>query len=158
MLQTCILLLMSTMISCASARQTEESVATEKGTVLVVLSSVDPLELCDGQTYTTGFYLPGRMTPLQMLMDAGYGVEFTNPAGNVPSMDIVSDNSSYFGDVEGRATNSGPPPGPSTPSCGRFVPRSGSVAPPVRYVAVSPHARWQMLSPAYRRARPTTPA
>jgi putative intracellular protease/amidase len=41
------------------------------------------------------------MTPLQMLLDAGYTVEFANPAGNVPVMDIRSDNSSYFGDIDG---------------------------------------------------------
>ncbi len=114
MSQTGVALLMSTLVGCVSARQTDEPAVAEpvapasaeaaeedKGTVLVVLSSVDQLQLRDGQTYTTGFYFPELMTPLQMLMEAGYEVEFANPAGNEPVVDIRSDNASYFGDVDG---------------------------------------------------------
>lgn len=74
--------------------------ARSRGSVLVVLSSEDRLELREGKTYRTGFYLNELVIPVQKLIAAGYTPVFANPKGNKPSLDARSNDRSYFGNDE----------------------------------------------------------
>lgn len=65
--------------------------------VLVVLSDTDTLELKDGKTFSTGFYLNEAMQPVKMLIDAGHKVTFTTPTGRAPTLDKGSINPMFFG-------------------------------------------------------------
>lgn len=65
--------------------------------VLVVMSDTDTLELKDGKTFSTGFYLNEAMQPVKMLLDAGHKVTFATPTGRAPTLDKGSINAMYFG-------------------------------------------------------------
>jgi putative intracellular protease/amidase len=65
--------------------------------VLVVLSDSDHLELKDGKTFRTGFYLNELMQPVKALLDAGHEVSFATPLGRAPSLDRGSVDPMYFG-------------------------------------------------------------
>lgn len=65
--------------------------------VLVVLSDTDTLELKDGKTFSTGFYLNEAMQPVKMLLDAGHKITFTTPTGRAPTLDKGSINAMFFG-------------------------------------------------------------
>lgn len=67
------------------------------GNVLVVLSDVDTLELKDGKSFKTGFYLNELMQPVKILIDAGHTVTFATPLGKTPAVDKNSLNPMYFG-------------------------------------------------------------
>lgn len=71
--------------------------AQSHGKVLVVLSSAHVLDLRDGKTYKTGYYLNELATPLKAIVDAGYTPVFVNPKGDTPSMDENSNNKMFFG-------------------------------------------------------------
>jgi putative intracellular protease/amidase len=71
--------------------------AQSHGKVLVVLSSAHTLDLRDGKTYKTGYYLNELATPLKQIVDAGYTPVFANPKGDTPSMDENSNNKMFFG-------------------------------------------------------------
>jgi len=71
--------------------------AQSRGKVLVVLSSAHTLDLRDGKTYKTGYYLNELATPLKQIVDAGYTPVFANPKGDTPSMDENSNNKMFFG-------------------------------------------------------------
>ncbi|MEZ4272057.1 MAG: type 1 glutamine amidotransferase domain-containing protein [Myxococcota bacterium] len=91
-------------ISCSSGAhqnpvKTSNSIQQTPPRILVILSSADTLKLQDGKTYRTGFYFPELMTPLKELRNAGYAMDFANPAGSLPVVDAHSDNASYFGDT-----------------------------------------------------------
>lgn len=91
---------MATAIGCASSNTDVKLKPTSTSNpekVLVVFSSADTLALKDGTLYTTGFYFPELMTPLKLVIEAGYEIDFANPRGNVPVMDKHSDSPSYFG-------------------------------------------------------------
>lgn len=76
------------------------------GHVLVVLSDSDSLQLKDGKTHATGFYLNELMEPVKMLLDAGDQVTFATPEGRVPTMDKGSaDAASFGGDSAALATH-----------------------------------------------------
>jgi putative intracellular protease/amidase len=72
--------------------------ATSRGRILVIVSSENQLQLQDGKTYPTGYYLNELTVPVRALMDAGYDVTFADPRGNAPTMDEHSDSAHYFGD------------------------------------------------------------
>src|SRR5271155_3319133 len=61
--------------------------AAESGKVLVILSSASQLELREGKTYHTGYYLDELAIPLRKIVDAGYSPVFANPKGNAGSFD-----------------------------------------------------------------------
>ncbi len=65
--------------------------------VLVVLSDSDRLELKDGKSLRTGFYLNELMQPVKALLDAGHEVSFATPLGRAPSLDRSSVDPMYFG-------------------------------------------------------------
>ena len=70
--------------------------ASQAANVLVVLSDADHLELKDGKTFPTGFYLNELAQPLKLLLDAGHEVTFATPAGKAPTVDASSLDPMYF--------------------------------------------------------------
>ncbi len=68
-----------------------------KGNVLVVVSSEETIELQDGKTYKTGYFLNELAVPVKRLQEEGYAITFANPKGNKPTMDIHSDSVDFFG-------------------------------------------------------------
>jgi putative intracellular protease/amidase len=80
------------------------SFAASQGKVLVVLSSEHQLQLKDGKTYETGYFLNEVVIPLRKLVEAGFEPVYANPRGNKPAMDPNSNNKLFFGgDEEKRA-------------------------------------------------------
>lgn len=71
--------------------------AASRGKVLVVMSSAHALDLRDGKTYATGYYLNEFVVPYRKLIDAGYELVIANPDGDVPVMDANSNNKMFFG-------------------------------------------------------------
>lgn len=72
--------------------------AQSKGKVLVVMSSANALDLKDGKTYKTGYYLNEFVVPYRKLVEAGYEPVIANPKGDLPVMDVNSNNAMFFGD------------------------------------------------------------
>src|SRR6202012_4639073 len=68
-----------------------------KGKVLVVMSSANALDLKDGKTYSTGYYLNEFVIPYRKLVDAGFEPVIANPKGDLPVMDANSNNAMFFG-------------------------------------------------------------
>jgi putative intracellular protease/amidase len=71
-----------------------------KGKVLVVMSSANSLDLKDGKTYSTGYYLNEFVVPYRKLVEAGYEPVIANPNGDLPVMDANSNNAMFFGGDE----------------------------------------------------------
>ncbi|WP_363796404.1 type 1 glutamine amidotransferase domain-containing protein [Lysobacter firmicutimachus] len=71
--------------------------AAQAGNVLVVLSDADHLDLKDGKTFATGFYLNELMQPVKRLLDAGHRLTFATPQGRAPTLDRGSVDPMYFG-------------------------------------------------------------
>ena len=71
-----------------------------KGRVLVVMSSAKALDLKDGKTYSTGYYLNEFVVPYRKLAEAGYEPVIANPKGDRPIMDVNSNNAMFFGGDE----------------------------------------------------------
>lgn len=76
--------------------------AQSKGKVLVVMSSAHQLELRDGKTYKTGYFLNELAVPLKQIVDAGYTPVFANPNADTPQMDANSNHKNYFGGDEAK--------------------------------------------------------
>lgn len=70
------------------------------GTVLVVLSDQDQLDLKDGKVMQTGFFLNELMEPVQAFIAAGHTVVFATPSGKAPSADQKSDDVNFWGGNE----------------------------------------------------------
>lgn len=66
------------------------------GKILVVLSSANNIDLKDGKSMPSGFYLNEFGVPAQRLAQAGYELVLANPNGNTPAMDATSDDDSFF--------------------------------------------------------------
>jgi putative intracellular protease/amidase len=73
------------------------AMAAEGGKVLVILSSATQLELRDGKSYQTGFYLDELEIPLRKIVQAGFTPVFANPAGKPVTFDPVSNDKMFFG-------------------------------------------------------------
>lgn len=73
------------------------SLSAQAANVLVVLSDEDHLELRDGKTFATGFYLNELLEPAKAMLDAGHQVTFATPRGRAPSVDQSSAAAQYFG-------------------------------------------------------------
>jgi putative intracellular protease/amidase len=74
--------------------------ATHAANVLVVLSDADHLDLKEGKTYPTGFYLNELTQPVKLLLDAGHNVTFATPKGMAPTLDRNSlDPANFNGDA-----------------------------------------------------------
>ena len=70
------------------------------GTVLVVVSDLDKLDLKDGKTMQTGFFINELMEPVQAFIAAGHTVVFATPSGKAPSADQKSDDVNFWGGNE----------------------------------------------------------
>lgn len=70
------------------------------GTVLVVLSDQAQLDLKDGKTMQTGFFLNELMQPVQTFIAAGQTVIFATPSGKAPTADQKSNDVSFWGGDE----------------------------------------------------------
>ncbi len=81
----------------AMAAPMTSALAQSNGKVLVVMSSAHELDLKDGKTYTTGFYLNEFVIPYRKLIEAGYEPVIANPNGDQPVMDANSNNKMFFG-------------------------------------------------------------
>ena len=58
-----------------------------EGEVLVILSSETTMDLADGQSIETGYYLNEFGVPAKALVDAGYELVLATPKGNAPQVD-----------------------------------------------------------------------
>jgi putative intracellular protease/amidase len=76
------------------------TISAQAGSVLIVLSDSDRLDLKDGKVFETGFYLNELMQPVQALLDAGHEITFATPKGTAPSVDRTSIDKMYFGGDE----------------------------------------------------------
>jgi putative intracellular protease/amidase len=70
------------------------------GTVLVVLSDQDQLNLKDGKVMQTGFFLNELMEPVQAFVAAGQTVVFATPSGKAPTADQKSNDVNFWGGDE----------------------------------------------------------
>lgn len=68
-----------------------------RGRVLVVVSSAQILDLQDGRTYRTGFFLNELAVPAQAMRQAGFELVFANPQGNAATWDERSAAPGFFG-------------------------------------------------------------
>lgn len=65
--------------------------------VLVVISGADHIDLRNGGSHPTGFYLNELMQPVILLQDAGHQITFATPDGRIPTLDRLSVNVRSFG-------------------------------------------------------------
>lgn len=70
------------------------------GTVLVVLSDQNKLDLQDGKSMDTGFFINELMEPVQTFIEAGHTVVFATPSGKAATADQKSNDVSFFGGNE----------------------------------------------------------
>ena len=70
------------------------------GTVLIVTSDLDKLDLKDGKVMQTGFFINELMEPVQAFIAAGHTVVFATPSGKAPSADKQSDDVNFWGGNE----------------------------------------------------------
>jgi putative intracellular protease/amidase len=73
-----------------------------RGKVLVIMSSADTLDLRDGKTYPTGYFLNEVAAPVKALMGAGWEPVFANPKGNTARWDPRSAAPIYYGGSEAK--------------------------------------------------------
>jgi hypothetical protein len=76
--------------------------SAKKGKILVVISSESELELREGKRYKTGYFLNELTVPVKRLIEEGYAIDFANPKGNKPAMDLHSDSASFFNNNESK--------------------------------------------------------
>lgn len=81
----------------SAALSTAPALAANKGEVLVLLSSETQMQLANGESYSTGYYLNEFGVPADKLLQAGYKLVLATPKGNAPSVDITSVDPMYFG-------------------------------------------------------------
>ncbi len=67
-----------------------------KGEILVLLSSENVMQLADGKTEPTGYYLNEFGVPAKALTEAGYTLVLATPKGNAPAVDKKSVIPQYF--------------------------------------------------------------
>ena len=84
----------------SSLSQTALAEETSKGQILVLLSSESQMQLQDGKTLSTGYYLNEFGVPADAFMQAGYELVLATPKGNAPVADEKSVTAQYFGGSE----------------------------------------------------------
>ena len=72
----------------------------QKEQVLVLLSSETQMQLADGSSYETGYYLNEFGVPADELLKAGFELVLATPKGNAPAVDKNSVQAMYFGGDE----------------------------------------------------------
>lgn len=65
--------------------------------VLVVISGANHLDLKNGGSHSTGFYLNELMQPVILLQDAGHKITFATPDGRIPTLEKRSASTGSFG-------------------------------------------------------------
>lgn len=90
------LLSVSLLLACSASSAMAEQAAA-KGRVLVLLSSENVMQLQDGKTEPTGYYLNEFGVPADKLQQAGYQLVLATPKGNAPVVDQKSVVAQYFG-------------------------------------------------------------
>jgi putative intracellular protease/amidase len=70
------------------------------GTVLVVVSDQNQLDLKDGKVLQTGFFINELMEPVQAFIAAGHTVVFATPSGKASVADQKSDDVNFWGGNE----------------------------------------------------------
>ncbi len=70
------------------------------GTVLVVVSDQNQLDLKDGKVMQTGFFINELMEPVQAFIAAGHTVVFATPSGKPSVADQKSDDVNFWGGNE----------------------------------------------------------
>lgn len=73
-----------------------------RGKVLVIMSSAVALDLRDGKSYPTGYFLNEVAAPVKALMEAGWEPVFANPKGNAARWDPRSAAPIYYGGSEAK--------------------------------------------------------
>ena len=73
---------------------------TSKGQILVLLSSESQMQLQDGKTLSTGYYLNEFGVPADAFIQAGYELVLATPKGNAPVVDQKSVTPQYFAGSE----------------------------------------------------------
>jgi putative intracellular protease/amidase len=81
----------------AQHQETRPVTTQSKGTVLLVASSTNRLELKGGKVVPTGYFLDELAVPAQYLIAHGYDVVVATPDGNTPAMDAHSNHPALFG-------------------------------------------------------------
>lgn len=71
--------------------------AGSKGQILVLLSSESEMQLQEGKTISTGYYLNEFGVPADAFIQAGYELVLATPKGNAPVVDQKSVSIDYFG-------------------------------------------------------------
>ena len=71
-----------------------------KGQILVLLSSESQMQLQDGKTLSTGYYLNEFGVPADAFISAGYELVLATPKGNAPVVDEKSVTVQYCGGSE----------------------------------------------------------
>lgn len=84
----------------SSLSQTALAEDTSKGQILVLLSSESQMQLQDGKTLSTGYYLNEFGVPADAFMQAGYELVLATPKGNAPVVDEKSVTTQYFAGSE----------------------------------------------------------
>jgi len=108
-LQLGLLLALLSLCACASAppAPTGELAlpagVTPRGQVLVVMSAAARIELADGASHPTGYFLSELIHPLEAILAAGYEVTFASPGGAPPTLDQDSLHPLYWSGTEERA-------------------------------------------------------
>ncbi|MDR6985090.1 putative intracellular protease/amidase [Rheinheimera pacifica] len=74
--------------------------ADSKGQILVLLSSESQMQLQDGKTLSTGYYLNEFGVPADAFIKAGYELVLATPKGNAPAVDEKSVTVQYFAGSE----------------------------------------------------------
>ena len=68
-----------------------------KGTILLVGSNANSIEVVGGKRFPTGYYINELAVPTMKLLDAGYDVVLATPSGAKPVPDEVSRTPMHFG-------------------------------------------------------------
>ena len=83
-------------LTLVAASTTSMFAVAGEGEVLVILSSETTMDLADGQSIETGYYLNEFGVPAKALVDAGYELVLATPKGNAPQVDKKSVSTDYF--------------------------------------------------------------
>lgn len=67
-----------------------------KGNVLVVMSAAHRIDLKNGASHPTGYFLSELVEPVERLLAAGYEVTFASPGGLAPTLDLDSLHRLYW--------------------------------------------------------------
>ena len=82
--------------------RTMENTTKSKGTILLIASSANTLQLKEGKSVPTGYFLDELAVPAQAFVAEGYAIVVATPEGNVPAMDAHSNHLALFQNDEAK--------------------------------------------------------